>query len=105
MSGDDALTLPLLSIGAEGVISVVANAFPRQFSDMVRFGLDGKYEEANQLHYQLLDIINSLFEDGNPAGVKAALDIMDLCKNNLRLPLVKVNKRVYNNLKVQIEEL
>ena len=105
LSGDDALTLPLLSIGAEGVISVVANAFPRQFSDMVRFGLDGKYAEANQLHYQLLDIINSLFEDGNPAGVKAALDIMDLCKNNLRLPLVKVNKRVYNNLKVQIEDL
>jgi len=105
LSGDDALTLPLISIGVEGVISVVANAFPKQFSNMVKFGLEGKYDKANKLHYQLIDIINSLFEDGNPAGVKAALDILGLCKNNLRLPLVKANKRIYNNLKVQIEEL
>lgn len=104
LSGDDALTLPLLSIGAEGVISVVANAFPKQFSNMVTFGLDGNYEKASKAHYKIIDIINSLFEDGNPAGVKAALDILGLCKNNLRLPLVKVNKRIYNSLKVQIEE-
>ncbi len=105
LSGDDALTLPLLSIGAEGVISVIANACPKQFSTMVNFGLEGKFDKANKFHYKLIDIINSLFEDGNPAGIKAALDIMGLCKNNLRLPLVKANKRIYNNLKVQIEEL
>ena len=63
---------------------------------MVEFGLEGQYDKANKLHYQLIDVINSLFEDGNPAGVKAALDILGLCKNNLRLPLVKANKRIYN---------
>jgi 4-hydroxy-tetrahydrodipicolinate synthase len=105
LSGDDALTLPMISIGAEGVISVVANAFPKQYSSMVNFALDGKYDQANKLHYQLLEIINALFEDGNPAGIKAALEIQGKCKNNLRLPLMKVNKRVNNNLKTLIENL
>ncbi|MCB0804473.1 MAG: 4-hydroxy-tetrahydrodipicolinate synthase [Bacteroidales bacterium] len=105
LSGDDAITLPMLTIGAEGVISVVANAFPREFSDMVRFGMKGNLLEANQLHYKLIDIIDTLFEDGNPSGVKAALDILGISKNNLRLPLVKVNKRVYNQLSQQISEL
>jgi 4-hydroxy-tetrahydrodipicolinate synthase len=104
LSGDDALTLPLLSIGVEGVISVVANAFPKDFSKMVKFGLEEKFEHARKLHYKLINVINLLFEDGNPGGVKAALEIMELCKNNLRLPLVKVNKRVYNNLKILIDE-
>jgi 4-hydroxy-tetrahydrodipicolinate synthase len=103
LSGDDALTLPMLSLGAEGVISVVANAFPKDFSKMVKFGLEEKFDKGKKLHYKLIDIINLLFEDGNPAGIKAALEIMALCKNNLRLPLVKVNKRVYNNLKIQID--
>ena len=105
LSGDDAITLPMLTIGAEGVISVVANAFPREFSDMVRFGMKGNLLEANQLHYKLIDIIDTLFEDGNPSGVKAALEILGISKNNLRLPLVKVNKRVYNQLSQQISEL
>ncbi|MCD4695762.1 MAG: 4-hydroxy-tetrahydrodipicolinate synthase [Bacteroidales bacterium] len=98
LSGDDAVTLPLLSVGADGVISVVANAFPSDFSEMVRLGLKGKFNEASVIHYKLLEIIRNLFEDGNPAGIKAALDVMGLCKNNLRLPLVKVNKRIYNQL-------
>jgi 4-hydroxy-tetrahydrodipicolinate synthase len=103
LSGDDALTLPMISIGAEGVISVVANAFPKEYSNMVKFALEGKYDQANKLHYQLLEIINALFEDGNPSGIKAALEIQGKCKNNLRLPLMKVNKRVNNNLKTLIE--
>lgn len=103
LSGDDILTLPMLSLGAEGVISVVANAFPAEYSTMVNKGMKGDFVAARKNHYQLLNIINSLFADGNPSGIKAALDIMGFCKNNVRLPLVKVNKGVYNQLKQLIE--
>ncbi len=105
LSGDDALTLPMLAMGADGVISVVANAFPKEFSEMVRLGMKGKLKSARKIHYNLLDIINALFADGNPAGIKAALDILGLLNNNLRLPLVKVNKAVYNQLNNLIGEL
>jgi len=98
ISGDDALTLPLMALGAEGVISVVANAFPSQFSKMVKFCLEGNFDEAKKIHYGLLEIINTLFEDGSPAGIKAALQILDLSQNNLRLPLVKINKSVFQQL-------
>ena len=103
LSGDDAITLPLLSIGAEGVISVVANAYPREFSEMVRLGRKGDFEKACVPHYQLLEIIEYLFKDGNPGGIKAVMEIMGICQNNLRLPLVKVNKRVCNHLKLLVE--
>ena len=103
LSGDDLLTLPMLSTGANGVISVVANAFPKTFSTMVQKGLEGDFVKARKIHYQLSEAIELLFEDGNPSGIKAALEILQLCKNNLRLPLTKVNKRVYNQLKVFIE--
>lgn len=104
LSGDDILTLPLLSLGAEGAISVVANIFPKEYSEMVKLGLNSKWKEARQKHYRLLEIIDAVFVDGNPSGIKAALDSMGLCKNNLRLPLVKVNKAVYKQLKILIEE-
>jgi 4-hydroxy-tetrahydrodipicolinate synthase len=105
ISGDDALTLPMIAVGADGVISVVANVFPKEFSNMVRFARAGKLTEANQLHYKLLDFIETLFEDGSPSGVKAALEILGLAPNNLRLPLVKVNKAVLIQLQTQIDEL
>lgn len=98
ISGDDALTMALMALGAEGVISVVANAFPEEFSGMVRLCLDGKFDEARLVHYQLLEIIDTLFEDGSPGGIKAALQILDIAQNNLRLPVVKVNKSVYMQL-------
>lgn len=104
LSGDDALTLPLISLGAEGVISVVANAFPKEYCTMVNAALSGKYNKARLYHYQLIEIIDALFADGNPAGIKAALEVLGICKNNLRLPLVKVNKSVYNKIKTLIEE-
>jgi 4-hydroxy-tetrahydrodipicolinate synthase len=104
ISGDDALTLPMMALGAEGVISVVANAFPAEFSAMVKLCLNGKFEEAKQIHFQLIDIINALFEDGSPGGIKAALQILDLCENNLRLPVVKVNKSIYLQLSNLISE-
>jgi len=94
-SGDDALTFPLMSLGAAGVISVVANVLPAQFSEMVRLLLQGKFKKAQKIHYTLLPVIQQLFADGNPAGIKAALEIKGILKNNLRLPMVKANKSVY----------
>lgn len=95
ISGDDALTLPLIASGADGVISVVANVFPSMFSEMVKSSLNGDFETARRLHYNLLDLTNTLFMDGSPSGIKAALSIKNLCHNELRLPLVPVKKDVY----------
>lgn len=104
LSGDDALTLPMISAGADGVISVVANAYPQEFAEMVRLALKGDFAKARVIHYKLLDIIDALFADGSPAGVKAALEIMGIAPNNLRMPLVKVNKSVLNTLQTLITE-
>lgn len=95
ISGDDNLTFSMIALGAVGVISVVAQAYPRQFSDMVRHCLAGHFDEARELHYKLHDFINYLFADGSPGGIKAALEIMGLCKPHQRLPLVPVNDEVY----------
>lgn len=105
ISGDDALTLPMMALGADGVISVVANAFPQQFSEMVNLCLKGKFSKAKNLHFDLLRFTNALFMDGNPSGVKAAMEIIGLCKSNVRLPLVKVNKNVHSLIAEQIEFL
>jgi 4-hydroxy-tetrahydrodipicolinate synthase len=92
ISGDDMLTLPLVACGADGVISVVANAYPKDFSEMVRKALAGKIGEAQKLHYKLTDIIEKLFADGNPGGIKCVLNQLGISKDFLRLPLVNVNK-------------
>jgi 4-hydroxy-tetrahydrodipicolinate synthase len=105
ISGDDALTLPLLSLGADGVISVVANAFPHQFSEMVSLGLKGRFKQARSLHNLMLDYMAALFMDGSPSGVKASMEMMNLCKSNVRLPLVKVNKTVHSLLAEQVESI
>ncbi|MDA3781531.1 MAG: 4-hydroxy-tetrahydrodipicolinate synthase [Bacteroidales bacterium] len=99
LSGEDALTLPLMAIGVEGVISVVANAYPKEFSSMVQYALNNDTKSASQLHYKLFNIIENLFVDGNPAGIKANLEILNICKNNLRLPLTKINDSTYKKLK------
>ncbi len=99
LSGDDALTFPMLTLGAKGVISVVANVLPGSFSDMVRTSLEGKYDEARKLHYRVLPLIDQLFADGNPAGVKEALHAKGICDNQLRLPLVAVNDGVSEKIK------
>lgn len=104
LSGDDQLTLPLIAMGADGVISVTANAFPKQYAAMVEYALNNEFVHARELHYRLLDIMEVLFADGNPAGIKAALDELGLVKNNLRLPLVKVNKSVNALIKKKIVE-
>jgi 4-hydroxy-tetrahydrodipicolinate synthase len=99
LSGDDGTTLPLISLGFDGVISVVANAYPAQFSQMVSLALTGKYNEARAIHYKLIDIINAMFEDGNPAGVKAFLHINGVIENSLRLPLVSVNDNLFEKIR------
>lgn len=98
ISGEDTLTLPLISIGISGVISVVANALPKEFSEMVKLALNNNYPEAKKIHYKLLEFIDTLFIEGNPAGVKAALSIIGIIENNLRLPLVPVSKQIYQKL-------
>lgn len=105
ISGDDALTMPSICAGADGVISVVANAFPKEFSDMVDFALKGNMLKAKELHYKLYDFGNTIFEDGSPAGIKAALEALELCQNNLRLPLVKVNKQTLQNIHNRVKEI
>ena len=103
ISGDDMLTLPMIAAGADGVISVVANAFPKDFSEMTRQILAGNVKDAQKLHYKLTDIIEQLFADGNPAGVKAVLEMMKICSPTVRLPLVNVNKATQNALKEMVE--
>jgi 4-hydroxy-tetrahydrodipicolinate synthase len=106
ISGDDAFTLPLISVGFDGVISVVGNALPKQFSDMVRAGLAGDYTKAQKLHNSLLDIIKNLFVEGNPAGVKAALKILGVTTTDtVRLPLVSATENLHKTLKAQISGL
>lgn len=105
LSGEDALTLPLMSAGISGVISVVANAMPKEFSEMVQLALNNNFKEAEKIHYKLLEFIDTLFVEGNPAGVKAALEILGIIDNNLRLPLVPVSDKTYSNLKDLIEKI
>ena len=90
-------------MGADGVISVVANAYPQQFSDMVRLSLAGNFKAARSLHFRLIDFIHALFADGSPAGIKAALEVKKLCLNNLRLPLVRVNETTYQKIKSLVD--
>ncbi len=104
LSGDDAITLPLISIGVQGVISVVAMAYPQKMSQMVRLALNGEFDKALKLHYEILPMTNAIFEDGNPAGIKAALSIKGLIKNVLRLPLVPVNEKTYEKIRSLLQD-
>jgi 4-hydroxy-tetrahydrodipicolinate synthase len=98
ISGDDNLTLPFMSVGMVGVISVIAQAYPREYSDMVRLALAGNYIEASKLHFKLYDLMKAIFADGNPGGIKVLLQNLGLCKNVVRLPLAPVNKQVEETL-------
>lgn len=102
LSGDDLLTLPMMALGATGVISVVANACPGEFSAMVNHALKGEFGKAATCHYKLVDFINALFEEGSPAGIKAALESLNICQNHLRLPLVPVSDAHYKKLKTLV---
>jgi 4-hydroxy-tetrahydrodipicolinate synthase len=99
ISGDDPITLPMIACGAEGLISVVANAYPLEYSNMVRLCLQGKFDEAQPLHYKYTDIITSMFAEGSPSGVKAYLCEMGLCQNTFRLPVWPVSSGHHQKIK------
>lgn len=98
ISGDDMVTLPMVLAGGSGVISVIAEGFPKQFSEMVRLGLERKVDEAYKIHYEIADSIDMIFEQGNPAGVKEIFKSLGLSENTVRLPLVNVNEDLANRL-------
>jgi 4-hydroxy-tetrahydrodipicolinate synthase len=105
ISGDDALALPLISMGAVGVISVIGNALPGILSTMVRMCLDGKFIEAQPLHFSVVEITNLFFAEGNPGGVKSALKLLDICGDHLRLPLVNVSPETKELIEAEIHKL
>jgi 4-hydroxy-tetrahydrodipicolinate synthase len=105
ISGDDALTLPLIAAGAIGVISVVANSHPKIYSDMVNLALKNKFEKAQKLHYSLTDLIDQLFADGNPGGIKYTLSKFNICKPYVRLPLVEPKQEVKQKIDVLIKSI
>ncbi|MFT7380103.1 MAG: 4-hydroxy-tetrahydrodipicolinate synthase [Bacteroidia bacterium] len=92
ISGDDNYTMPYIAAGMQGVISVLGNAYPKEFSQMVNYALDGDFKNAKHLHYKLLPLMKAIFMDGNPGGVKYILSKMGICGNHFRLPVVPVNK-------------
>lgn len=98
ISGDDALTYPLLALGADGVISVIANALPKETSDMVHLALKGDFKRALPIHNRLLPLMHAIFDEGNPTGIKALLEAQGRITNILRLPLVKASKTLTNKL-------
>lgn len=98
ISGDDMITLPMVLAGGAGVISVIGEGFPKDFSEMVRLGLQRKVDEAYALHYKLADSIDMIFEQGNPGGIKEVFKSLGLSENTVRLPLVNVNEDLANRL-------
>lgn len=104
ISGDDMITLPMVLAGGSGVISVIGEGFPKDFSEMVRLGLDRKVDEAYALHYQLADAIDMIFEQGNPAGIKEVFKHLNLSENTVRLPLVSVNQELSNRIKTFVSK-
>ena len=99
LSGDDGLTLPMIHMGAEGVISVIGQSHPKEYSDMVSFGLSGNKEIANQLNNNLYDFYIPLYAEGNPVGIKACLELLGICKSQVRLPLLEASDKIKNELK------
>jgi 4-hydroxy-tetrahydrodipicolinate synthase len=99
ISGDDMITLPMVLAGGSGVISVIAEGFPKQFSEMVHLGLNKRVEDAYKLHYLLAESIDMIFEQGNPAGIKEVFKSLGLSENTVRLPLVNVDENLANRLR------
>jgi len=105
ISGDDMITLPMILAGGSGVISVIGEGFPKQFSQMVRLGLEGKAAEAYQLHYLLADSIDLIFEQGNPAGIKEIFKILGLSENTVRLPLVNTDADLTSRIQAFVSKI
>lgn len=99
ISGDDDLALGIVLAGGAGVISVIGQAFPKDFSDMIRLGLNGKAKEAYKIHFRLMDIIGYIFEENNPAGIKGVFETLGLCRDTVRLPLVPASNQLKEKIK------
>ncbi|MGM9840700.1 MAG: 4-hydroxy-tetrahydrodipicolinate synthase [Candidatus Limisoma sp.] len=105
ISGDDGITFPLITLGAVGVISVIGNAFPREFSRMVRLALEGDFANALLIHHRFTELFSLLFVDGNPAGVKCLLNAKGMIENELRLPLVPTKITTYEKIRQVLNKL
>ncbi len=105
LSGDDPLILPHMSLGGDGIISVIGNAFPREFAEVVRHAMIGDYNKARSLFYTLRNCIHLLFEEGNPAGVKAALELLGVMESHVRLPLVPASAELTKRLESTIHKI
>ncbi|MCR9173350.1 MAG: 4-hydroxy-tetrahydrodipicolinate synthase [bacterium] len=105
LSGDDAITMPMIAAGAEGVISVVANAFPKRFSEMVHASQEGNLSLAREAHYDLLPVTHMLFEEGNPGGVKASLTKQKIMKPTMRLPLYPISSDLQQRIESETERI
>ena len=108
LSGDDEMSLPMLLAGAKGVISVIGNALPEAYSKIVEKGLEGAAADAYEIHYQILDLIRTIYDEGNPSGIKVLLNALGLCENILRLPLVSASDELnykLNELLNQVNQL
>lgn len=105
ISGDDMITLPMVLAGGAGVISVIGEGFPKEFSQMVRLGLERKVEEAYAIHYKISDSIDMIFEQGNPAGIKEIFKVLNLSENTVRLPLVNVNEDLASRIETFVKKI
>ena len=104
LSGDDEMSLPMIMAGAKGVISVIGNAMPEQYSKIIQEGLKRNVDEAYSMQYQLLDLIRMIYFEGNPTGIKVLMETLGLCENNLRLPLVPASKELTLQLKEELKK-
>jgi len=105
LSGDDALTMPLIAAGADGVISVVANAFPKRFAEMVHSSIEENLPRAREAHYELLPITKMFFEEGNPGGVKVSLNEQKIAGETMRLPLYPVSDSLRNRIQIETRKI
>lgn len=105
ISGDDMMTIPVIAAGGAGVISVLANVYPSQCSELVNHALKNNFKSAREIQFRFMEMIELLFLDGNPSGAKAMLSIMNICQNNVRLPLVPVGRTVYTRIQKALEEV
>ncbi len=105
ISGDDLLALTISAIGGKGLISVMGNAMPKEISTLMHLALEGKYAEAREIHYKLIEMFQLLFKEGNPGGVKALMNIQETIENELRLPLYKISDATYSEIKAAYAKL
>ena len=105
LSGDDAITLPIILMGGDGVISVLGQALPKDFSSMVKYGLEGDLKASKESHYKILSFVGPLFVEGNPAGIKALLNLLGICRQEVRLPLIKSSAKLKSIFEQELNKL